>query len=144
MFYSASQPFTIITQSSTLDVAAVLDPPLISIFLCDVCFTKYANKRCYVLLILFLYAGSSFYWVSPTLSSLLFCSSCRLLFQIMNDGTTNNFLKYEKAVILFNFSLIFFEPPVSYFISKIARQSKYINIYKCIQCIQISNSDGEN
>ena len=103
------QPLSMITKSSSLDVAAVLDPPLISIFLYDICFKKYADKSCYVLLILFLYAGSGFSWVSPTLSSLLFCSSCGLLFRIMNDGTTNNFLKYEKAVTLSIFSLIFFE-----------------------------------
>ena len=60
-----------------------------------------------------------------TLSSLLFCFSCGLLFQIMNDGTTKYFLKYEKAVILFNFSSIFFEALVTS-ILKIARHSKYI------------------
>ena len=51
-------------------------------------------------------------------SSSLFCSSSGLLFRIMNDGSANNFLKYEKAVLLFNFSSLFFEPQVSYFNSK--------------------------
>ena len=95
-------------------------------FLYVICFRKYGNKSCYVLLILFLYAMSGFSWVSPILNSLLFCSSCGLLFRIMNDGTTNYFLKYEEAVIRFNFSSIFFEPQVSYFNSK---NSKTLQVY---------------
>ena len=80
-----------------------------------------------------------FSWASPSLSSLLFYSSCGLLFRIMNDRTTKNFLKYEKAVILSNFSPIFFEPQVSYFNSK---NSKTLQVYHSM--IQISNSNGEN
>ena len=66
-----------------------------------------------------------FPWASPTLSSLLFYSSCGLLFRIMNDSTTNNFLKYEKAVILSNFSPIFLSLRLITSILKIARHPKY-------------------
>ena len=99
-------------------VVAVLDPSLISIFLYDICFKKYANKRCYILLFWSYMPGPVFPGFHQFVSSLLFCSSSGLLFRIMNDGTANNFLKYEKAVILFNFSSLFFEPQVSYFNSK--------------------------
>ena len=72
MIVNGFQPFSIITKSSTLDVAAVLDLFLISMVLYDICLKKCANKLCYVLLILFLYAGSGFSWVSPTLTIVLF------------------------------------------------------------------------
>ena len=72
MIVNGFQPLSIIAKSSTLDVAAVLDLSLISMVLYDICLKKYANKRCYVLLILFLYAGSGFSWVSPTLTIVLF------------------------------------------------------------------------
>ena len=126
LIVNSFQPLFIITKSSTLDVAAVLDPPLISIFLYDICFKSYANKHCNVLRILFLYAGAGFSRVSPTSSFLLFCSSCGLLFRIMHDGTRNNLLKYEKVVILLNFSSTFFEPQVNYFNSK---NSKTLQVY---------------
>ena len=66
MIVNGFQPLSIIAKSSTLDVAAVLDLSLISMVLYDICLKKYANKRCYVLLILFLYPGSGFSWDSPT------------------------------------------------------------------------------
>ena len=52
-----------------------------------------------------------------------------VLFQLqtsLSDGTTNNILKYEKAVILFNFSSIFLEPQVSHFNSK---NSETLQVY---------------
>ena len=65
-------------------------------------------------------------WGSPTLGSLLLCSNSGHLFRIMNDDTTNSFLKYENAVILSSFSPIFFQFQVTYFSSK---NSKTLQVY---------------